>query len=97
MSEVLKDEKGETILLTCDCHVPLHFIKFTVNDERPNEIFVTYCSEANESIWKRIKRSFQYILGKDDLVIGEVCLQSHQLIDLGKTVEKIAVKYLEEG
>jgi len=95
MSEILKNETGETILLTCDCHVPLHFIKFTVNEDDPNEIFLTYCSEGNSSLWHRIKRGIRYILGRDDLVIGEVIVQPHQLIDLGTTVEKIAVRYLE--
>ena len=80
-----KDDHKE-FRLDCDCHTPLHFIKFgwIKWSDAPGDstLDLFFCSERIGGFWKRVWRAAKYVFGTQDLVTGDIVVSKEKAKEL---------------
>lgn len=78
--------------LECSCHEPLHFIKFDWDrwpdgDEDINAFFV---SNRTYGFGKRLKASLAYLIGRSDLVMGDIVVSKEKARELAEWLKEVS-------
>lgn len=93
----MNDDDHRTFRLDCDCHEPLHFIKFewmrwpesaNIPDHETLDAFI--CSHRVGGFWKRIGRALRYVFGSQDLVTGDIVLSKEKARELAVFLKGVA-------
>ena len=75
----------------CECRTLNHIVRFTVDKDFPETIFVSFMANPYSGLFKRIKLAFLYIFGYSTLEYEEVVLDDKQIVKL-----KDLIKYDSE-
>jgi hypothetical protein len=80
--------------LECDCHDPLHFVKFDWIEwsKAPGDstIDLFFCSHRIGGFWKRVWRALRYVFGTQELVTGDIVVSKEKAKELAVFLSEVA-------
>lgn len=92
--EVKHSDDHRSFRLDCDCHHPLHFIKFDWvrwSDKSGDfSIDLFFCSERIGGFWKRVGRALKYVFGSQDLVTGDIVVSKEKAMELAAFLKEVS-------
>lgn len=89
-----KDDDHREFRLDCDCHHPLHFIKFdwVKWSDEPGDatIDVFFCSERIGGFWRRVGRALKYVFGTQDLITADIVISNDGAKELSSFLREVS-------
>jgi hypothetical protein len=63
----------------CSCHTAYHFLRFDIDPDIPDELYVSFVSTRNSSLWHRLRWAFKHVMGREDLVFADAIIERDSL------------------